>query len=119
MLLKEGIDKTIPLTGSLYENLTSLYAPTLTTNVIHKAHRTKEQNALNLTDNSILVAYSEAEALTLKQQNPISNIILIKQRVNAFLVQCNKMNTYVYDYVDKIVLEEQSKFNILKSLLKK
>lgn len=119
VLLKEGIDKTSPLPGSLYDNLTTLYAPSHTTNVIYEAHTSKEQNALNLSNNSILVAYSEAEALLLKHQNPISNIVLIKKKVNAFLVHCNKMNTYVYDYVDKIVLEEQSKFNILKSLLKK
>lgn len=121
VLSKEGIDKTAPLKGSLYDNLTSLYAPSLATNVIYEDHRsrTKEQNTLNLTDNSILVAYSEAEVLLLKQQNPMSNIVLIKKKVNAFLVHCNKMNTYVYDYVDKIILEEQSKINILKSLLKK
>ena len=121
VLSKEGIDKTAPLKGSLYDNLTTLYAPTDTINVTHEDHktRTKEQNALNLTDNSILVAYSEAEAILLKQQNPCSYIVLIKSSMNAFLVQCNKLNTDVYDYIDKIVLEEQSKFNILKSLLKK
>ena len=121
VLLKEGIDKRTPLAGSPYDKLISLYAPTHIINVTHEDHITitKEQNALNLTDNSILVAYSEAEALTLKHQNPISNIVLIKKKVNAFLVHCNKMNTYVYDYIDKIILEEQSKFNILKSLLKK
>ena len=119
VLSKEGIDKTTPLKNTLYDNLTRLYAPTSTINVTHNAHRTQEQNILNLSDNSILVAYSEAEALTLKQQNPCSKIVLFKHNVNAFLVHCNKLNTYVYDYVDKIVVEEQSKFNILKTLLKK
>jgi hypothetical protein len=119
VLSKEGIDKTTPLKNTLYDNLTTLYAPKSTKNITYKSHRTQEQNTLNLSDNSIFVAYNEAEALTLKQQNPSSNIILIKQKANAFLVHCNKLNTYVYDYVDKIVVEEQSKFNILKTLLKK
>ena len=119
VLTKEGIDKKTPLEGSLYDRLIHLYAPTITTNVIYQAHRTQEQYTLNLSDNSIFLAYSEAEALSLKQQNPCSYIVLIKHKVNAFLMHCNKMNTYVYDYVDKIILEEQSKFNILKSVLKK
>lgn len=119
VLFKEGIDKTTPLKNTLYDKLIRLYAPISTNNIIYKTHKTEEQNTLNFSDNSIFVAYSETEALTLKQQNPCSRIILIKQSVNVFLVQCNKLNTYVYDYTDKIILEEESKFNILKSVLKK
>lgn len=119
VLSKEGIDKTTPLKNTLYDKLIRLYAPTCTNNIMYKKHKTEEQNTLNFSDNSIFVAYSEAEALTLKQQNPCSRIILIKQTVNVFLVQCNKLNTSVYDYTDKIILEEESKFNILKSVLKK
>ncbi|MDB4507286.1 glycosyltransferase [bacterium] len=119
VLSKEGIDKTVPLKNTLYDNLTSLYTQTTTINVTYKAHRTQEQSTLNLSVNSIFVAYSEAEAFSLKQQNPSSYIVLIKKRVNAFLVYCNKLNTHVYEYTDKIILEEQSKFNILKSVLKK
>lgn len=119
VLSKEGIDKTTPLKNTLYDKLIRLYAPTSTNNIIYEKHKTEEQNTINFSDNSIFVAYSEAEALTLKQQNPCSRIILIKQTVNIFLVQCNKLNTCVYDYTDKIILEEESKFNILKSVLKK
>ena len=119
VLTKEGIDKTVPIKGSLYDSLIIRYLPISNTTVIYKKHKIEEQYTLNLLDNSILVAYSESDALTLKQQNPSSRIVLIKQRVNVFLVQCNKLNTYVYDYTDKIILEEQRKFNILKSLLKK
>ena len=121
VLSKEGIDKTVPLKGSIYSNLVNRYAPKRVKNITYKEHKIQEQNTLNLSDNCIFVAYNESEALCLKQQNPSSKIILIKHKVNAFLIQCNKLNTYVYDYVDKVIIHEesQSKFNNLKTLLKK
>lgn len=113
------IDKENPISDTLYYYFIKTYAPEETFKKEHKPYVQHENYTLNLSDNNVFVAYSEAEALSLKNQNPCSHIVLIKQSVNAFLMQCNKHNTYVYDYVDKIIVYEESKFNILKTLLKK
>tara|TARA_Y100000389_G_scaffold175249_1_gene185850 strand:- start:784 stop:1797 length:1014 start_codon:yes stop_codon:yes gene_type:complete len=124
VLSKEGINKEIPNEETLYYELVSKYIPKKTTNVLFKNYVNKEDLVLNTRENNICLAYCETEAYFLKNENPSSKIILVKKSFNSFLVDCNNLNTHVYEYVDKIVLdksihETHIKFNILKTLLKK
>ena len=124
VLTSKCIDKSNPTENTLYYSFIKTYSPRETFKHQYQSYNQHEQYTINNTNNGILLAHSEAEAFSLKNENPNKSVVLLKTSFNAFLVNCNSLNTPVYDYVDKIILSRSIKnvdikFNILKSLLKK
>jgi len=122
VLIRENINKNNPNEKTLYNELVLKYIPKETFKYFYK--KQNEAPLLSLKNSKILISYCETQAYFLKNTYPSSKVVLVKKTFNVFLIECNKINTHVYDYVDEIILHEdiyesEKKFNILKSLLKK
>lgn len=120
----QGIDKTIPLEKSLYNEFITHHAPEKTFDYKEIKQKNQEKYTLDILQNNICLVYSEIEAYKAKKETPMNTIVLFKSSFNAFIISCNNFNTHVYSYIDKIILdknihEPDIKFNILKTLLKK
>ena len=124
VLTGKGIDKSMPLENSLYKEFITYHLPDKIFEYKHDKYEYIPEYAINISNKQLYIAYSEIEAFNLKKQIPSSNIILLKKSFNAFIISCNNVNTYIYAYIDKIILDKSItnadiKFNILKTLLKK